>query len=178
MSKRKDVIHIGDKVRIINPEMVVRVGYDFTFEKAIPVVEEKYSPQILQFMESIGFNQGMFSARLKDKKLFRDIVNSIAYAVVGESFRCGNERKIYTEKQPYLTDMEFKVHHKYVVRTGQYYPSSGGYDSFSGEYDYECGGLSKPKNHIILNLTTDDEIRAYDVPKYYMAIESCNVEKL
>jgi hypothetical protein len=45
---------------------------------------------------------------------------------------------------------------KRVVKTGTYYGPSGGYDSYSMEYDYECGGLADMKTHVIIRTHSGD----------------------
>lgn len=63
----------------------------------------------------------------------------------------GRERSIYyLEDNSYLTDNHVIITGKRTVKTGTYYPPYSGY-SYEGEYDYESGGLTDEKTHILLS---------------------------
>lgn len=177
MSKRKDVIRAGDMVRIITPEIFVRCGYENTLSTTRKEVEEKYSPDVLAFMEKIGYNHSFLSTNRFDKKLFREIINSIAYAENGKKMRSGNERKIYTENIPTMKGKVMKVHETFVCKTGKYFPPSGGYDSYTGDYDYEDGGLDKQGTHVILCVYEPNNV-IWCKGHGTHTIEKCHVEKI
>src|ERR1035437_6191904 len=44
------IIRIGDKIKIINPEIITRVGYPMSFNDAIEDVEKIYRNEIIDFL--------------------------------------------------------------------------------------------------------------------------------
>ena len=58
MSKRKNVIRVGDKVKIINPEIFIRVGYPLTTEmiKESHITEEQKA-LLDKLMTTVGMSR-------------------------------------------------------------------------------------------------------------------------
>lgn len=158
MSKRT-VIRVGDKVMIVNPRFIVRVGYPLTFKDLIPEFENH--PKLDEAASLLGI---LFTNR--KSKIARDFIVGCSKAMVRVRGFGGKERQIF-----YQDGIPFHLHEhevtevfgKRVVKTGIYYPPTGGYDYF-GEYDREPGGLSNERTHILL-MTVFGEIESTDVEK-------------
>lgn len=182
---KKPVYRKGDTIRILKPRVVVRVGYPKTVADYLPeqsremlVAEYLLEGQTLE--HAIALSEVDIAFKLKNLK---DPHPKVAWTAAylrakGDGFG-GNERTIHFEDMTYwhsgqfmrLDDPEltltkcdpkaFKpfveiVVSKRVVKTGTYYPPSGGYDSYSMEYDYECGGLIDMKTHVIIGTHSGD----------------------
>lgn len=91
----------------------------------------------------------------------RDFATGVCKALVRHRNFGGKSRQIYTEIGE-LLNRTAEVYGRRVVKTGTYYGPSGGYDSYSGEYDYEPGGLTDRKTHVLLR-TDGGEIEAVNV---------------
>lgn len=188
MSRNKNIIRVGDIVRITNPNFFVRCGYALDFNSACELVEERDADKIEQCLRILldlptedkreFFAVEMAHSKFKkhERSLQNDIIRAMAYHEVGLQYKTGNERKIYTQELPLLKDKRYQVYEKKCVKTGKYYPPSGGYDSYSGEYDYESGGLYEEKTHIILSL--NEYMGFYQINTGLLMIEACNVEKV
>ena len=181
--KSPKIIREGDRVKILNPEFVTRVGYELSFSQAYDIVTERDKEAVFNFMVSLGIISSVpvlygskydgFSKR--HTRVFNEIMRTLAYAEVGKMGHGGKERKLHTEFKPEFKDKIMKVHSKRCAKTGFYYAPSGGYDSWTGEYDYECGGLDKQKTHILLDVYEPMDIW---YTSFRLEIESCNVEKI
>lgn len=152
----KPLFKIGDKVKIINPERIVRVGYPLSREmvkKTITSDELDTVAKLLGYSNNInlihGSNQRILNAADK-------ILDNIAYVRLVKQGFGGKERKLYTELLTEYKDKIGIIEAKKVVRTGNYYPAWSGHDSYTGEYDYEPGGLDNAKCHLILGLSFGD----------------------
>jgi hypothetical protein len=151
----KEIIRVGDKVKIIKPEFFVRCGYDLTFESAMEQVEEKYSEKILGFINE--FNSVKIPSILIREcdyrgHAFERIVKALAYELIRNQMKDGNERKIITELEEERLNKECTVRHKFHVHTGIY--NKGHYykhSAFDGG-DYDPPFLSNLKVHTILQL--------------------------
>ena len=174
---RKEVFRVGDRIKIVNPEIVVRVGYPLAFKDARKIVQELYGKKVDLFLADIGFRQ-MFETNFGIMKMEADgtgttedkILNALAYEYLRKEKFGGNERKIYRTLEEHLAGCETIVLHKRVVKTGFYFPPSCGYIGYyEPEWEYEPGGLSKEQTHVLLTIgfgVNDCEI------------ETCNVVKL
>lgn len=168
---KKQVIRVGDKVEIINPRWIKRIGYNLIWTELIE--EVKTDPRTFEAMRAIGMwgGQTVFES-IPDDVPF-DLVRAIAKYRVKERGFGGNERKIhyFTEKDdqgPFNCCWSQKrgilrVVGKGFAKTGIRIPSCGGYDSWTGEYWEETGGLADCKTHIILRLENGYDIEVCDV---------------
>ena len=163
MEKSDIVIRTGDTIEIINPEIITRIGYEFTYDDAVKEIRETYEEDILILLRTVKVSRW--------KKVTKEIVKSLAYDLIHKRIRTGNVRKIYTERREELIGKKVKVMGKSLARTGTYYPPTGGGTDYNGEYDYEPGGLKDPKTHVIFEFA---ESGVYD-PKL-LKIERCNVK--
>lgn len=70
----------------------------------------------------------------------------------------GKERQIFEQKNYLLgerPDSPWLVIGRKLVKTGERYPSWSYYSSYTGEYDYEPGGLENEKTHCVYSLQRD-----------------------
>lgn len=172
---KKHVYRVGDHVRIINPRIVKRVGYNLVWTDLVEEVEN--DPHV---HEAYKILTGMPpKKRIKPKdhpselsflefgyKLPSEFVRAVARMRVEERGFGGRERKIFFKDisnhlyRP--IDQRTEIYGKRVAKTGLYYPPWSHYDEYTGEHDAEPGGLEDMKTHVILS-TMWGEILAEDV---------------
>ncbi len=166
---KKHVFKAGDKVRIINPEFMTRVGYSLTPQ--IVVDEIRNNPDqiklIRDFLNTFGLGAGPseFLLNTNEADWYDDIIYRLAYRTVKKRGFGGSERKIFVERKEECLNQIFRVFTKKVVRTGVYQSGSGGYD-YWGEYDYCPAYLENVKSHVLLEVYPDDNC---------LKIEGCGV---
>ena len=174
MAIKKAAIRKGDKVRIVNSRFIRRVGYPLVFTD----LRDEFAdhPRFWEAMRLLGVipeGGGTLPHYAK-----RDAVDGLAKAAVRARGWGGKERTIHyyktcepnaaldftatgTDEMPDYTGCVTEVLDRRVRMTGTYYaPWSG--QSYEGEYDYEPGGLSGMKAHVILSTDLGD-IEARDV---------------
>ncbi len=183
MSKKKDIIRVGDKVKILRPAFIYRWGYDNNLQDVSEEVLEKYKPQMRKFLQEISDAEG-FSTTIRPlydlpMNFFNRMASSVAYFIVGKRMRNGAVRKLF-----YITDEDKGpmgwLNHDYpegsihgvaevkTVKTGRYFGPSGGYDSGYDYNDWEPGGLSNEKTHKLLRVGyTNNWIEAINVEKVH-----------
>jgi hypothetical protein len=155
----------GDWVRIDHPEMFVRCGYPLSIKEVRKQIEKDHRNEIEDFVDKVargapsdedGENwltrRSILSRSRIMSRSVRQIVDALAYERIKAQGFGGRERKVYTEYVEAMKGKVFKIESTKTCMTGEYYDSSGGYDSWSGEYDYEPGGLMNQKCHRILQL--------------------------
>lgn len=161
MKLKKPVFNIGDKVRIINPEVFIRIGYPLGIYDVIGEID-KHDTKIASFLLDVDapwFNAGVID------KMTNDIKKILAYGILNVRNFGGKERKIFIERQNDLFGRIGKVISKRIVRTGIYKESRQTYnDDFISPY------LEADKNHIILFIDTESYLGRFN-------IEAKNVEK-
>lgn len=184
------IIRIGDTVKIINPEIVIRVGYPMSIEDAKKEIKELYHDEIVLFLDKTIYKQSdqrdskyktIFRITNYDElKIYNKIVSAMAYIHLQSKGFGGKEKKIHSEIRQDLLGITSKVRQIFIRKTGTYFPSSGGYNSYDGEYDYEPGGLANEKTHKILQLShwVNNEMVQMWSEENYIKIEACNVEKI
>lgn len=191
---KKHVFIEGDRIKVINPIFVVRVGYP----KTISDYAEKINPENIQRfikseIEETSYVKAPINPLLEDKKpesftYTRDypavvwrIQKEMGYWMAKKDGFGGRERTLHTVVLPEYKDKIYTILNKRVVKTGTYYGPCGGYDSYSGEYDYDPGGLENMKTHILLSIHNDSEFY-FKHDSHYMLldpssmIEATNVE--
>lgn len=176
MGKRNpNLIRVGDTVRVINPRKFIRCGYDLTPEIAGHKLAMEHAKEIAEFLKSIGCDSRRYfdSTRkwVSETKTFSDERNYIIHEdhramrkflhglgyLYGHAKGLGDgKRKIFYEPFEIADDPDgqwvWEVVDMKTVVTGDYFGPSGGYDGYSGEYDYEPGGLHDQKSHRIARL--------------------------
>jgi hypothetical protein len=179
---RKDaVIRSGDSVRIEKPLFLNRVGYPKCIESESEIVVKEFGEDIRTLLLKAGvseagiigggFLKDWIYIRLRDR-----IINGIAHARLRSHGFGGRNREIYTDEIPEFDGKIFRVAGTRFVKTGTYYPSTGG-----GEWeDYDPAVLDDQKTHKILCL--DWFCIGGDIPalkgRKSLEIEACHVIKV
>lgn len=131
------IIRERDLVEIVLPWTVERVGYPKKVSDYLEEANEKYHDQINYICNGHDHHD-----RLRNK-----IVKEIAYSLAKGDHFGGKTRSLHIKEYPEMLGHRSHVSHLRTVNTGIYYPPSGGYDSYYGEYDWEPGGLYDMKQH-------------------------------
>lgn len=171
---KKVVYHVDDVVKIINPAVVVRVGYPLTKQDALDAVEKEYAEAAQAFMVTIGAaerDDSYFNSPNYDPRFYGDLLNILASRWLRLKNYGGKERKIYTEVDDRILHTTWRVLSKRVVKTGTYNHGgySGGYD---GEPDYDPPYLENECTHVLLAL---EPLTLFEGP-WRIEIEAVNVE--
>lgn len=179
---KKTVYRKGDTIRILRPRVVVRVGYPKTVEDYLPE-QSREMLVAEYLLRGQTLEQAIASAEVDiafNLKKLDDPHPKVAWVAAylrakGDGFG-GRERTIHFEDLSYwqgsqwmrLDDPDFTltkcdtkafkpfeeiVVSKRVVKTGTYYPpSGGGYGTGWSEDDYwyDPGGLDDMKTHVII----------------------------
>jgi len=191
MKKKDNVVRVGDIVQIVEPEFFIRCGYPLSFQDAYEIVKEKYTDSVHKFLVETEFRQERtnhlgfpilsLDPPSKDWTI-QKILKALTYEYVANKGFGGEDKKIYTERREECIGKKYKVKEKRVVKTGTYYPSFGYYDSWTGEYDGECGGLAGGGTHIILTIAPvmgqDNSVYVYADYSDLQQIERIHVEKI
>jgi hypothetical protein len=188
---KKHVYRVGDKVRILRPNWIERVGYPLIWTDLIDEVEA--DPRTHAALAVLGV-PGFYDTRnsdpakiinllAKSSKMPRDFVRAVAMQRVEERGFGGKERQLIYEKplenlrsifdtgmtirtsaQIDYTGWGMTIISKRNVKTGTYFPPSGGvHYGYDGAEDwYEPGGLDNAKTHVLLTLDRG-EISTADV---------------
>ncbi len=127
---KKDVIRVGDKVRIKEPNMFVRCGYPLTFDDMRKEVEQKYSADISKFLYSLkipcGGNYFNLNQNFKNSREFEKVRDALAYYFLKQKKFGGNERNVYTKVNELYRNVEVSVVGIQFVKTGIYYAGYSG----------------------------------------------------
>lgn len=163
---KKPVFKIGQKVKIINPEIFVRCGYPLTIEDELKLITNEEKMAILKLLPS--HNNYNFLYHKYDSHLDK-ILSEIAFCRLKEKGFGGPERKIYTEHRPALLNKIVTIENKRVVKTGKY---EKGYTSGWETPEYNPPFLGKEKSNVLLKF--------YDFDNYgfLLEIEEKNVQKI
>lgn len=161
MKKIDKVIRIGDTIKILDASKFIhRVGYPLIWTDFYDEMYE--NTRIQEIAEELGCQGKAFSALCK----------AAAMGKVEQEKFGGNERKIIYEENPgwchesYYKNRKFVVTSKKIAKTGIRFAPCSWTDSYSGEYNYESGGLGDEKTHILLQI------------EHHKWIESIHVEKV
>lgn len=127
--KRARAVREGDRVRIIVPKVVIRVGYPKEVKDYLETARNYYGAQLRLDM----------SERCAEKALWQ-----IAYGFAKADGFGGRERSLHFQDAPDLEGQEFTVTGVRMVQTGTYYPPHASV-SYWGEHDYTPGGLENMK---------------------------------
>ena len=176
---KKQVIRVGDRVKIITSKFIKRVGYPLIWTDLIDEVRK--DPRTLaaykllmdtppkQTAAAITGHDLAWLLKHDDEadQIPFDLIRAVARMRVEQREFGGNERQLHYKKLRLakaglfwssVTDDEcadhtgqvFEVIGKKVVKTGIRFPAVGGQDSM-GEYWEEPGGLEDCKTHVLLN---------------------------
>lgn len=178
---KKQVYHINDRVKIVNPEEFERCGYPLTTQIVKDtLITKEQKDKINDLLTCFKLNTPIYSSiiveHITDNKYYQEILQTLARGVLCQNKWGGNEKKIYTKRREELKGREGCVISKKVKRTGFYEPAA----SYQGYYDdypeHEPAYLAVSKSHVILELelcnNTDNRIVGYET----IWIEEKNVE--
>lgn len=141
---KKPIFHVGDTVRVVTPQFVVRVGYPKTPADYLPLVETATDELLAVYRKLDLSGQGILQNVVPSNH--DRIQHLLAYELAHKDRFGGNERVIHLMEAPEAKDKILTITALKTVVTGQYYPASGGYTTY-GEYDYEPAELGNRKYH-------------------------------
>lgn len=183
-----NIIRVGDKVKIVNPEFFDRCGYPMSLKSAIDEVSNKFKPQIMKLLSAM-FKESLSEKHYDREMLEKDLDMLMAYNPYNRHFEeiakaagsvwiksngyGGDERRIYTKICEDYRGKIAIVDSIRMVKTGDYVPASGGND-YWGESDYEPAYLTNQKSHKILSIFYPRLISTGE----YNEIEEIHVEKI
>lgn len=184
-----NIIRVGDKVKILNPELFVRCGYELTpnNEDLQSEVMDKYKDKIDEFIKSLfGPIQKVNASILFEEEysywddqdvntLESKIINALCYYEVKRKGFGGKERKIYATHVNKMKDIIGKVVKIKFHKTGTYIPGSYSYSAYDLS-DYDPAYLENEKTHKILIVQIPDSNYIWRTQN--ISIESIHVEKV
>lgn len=206
--KKKEVIRVGDKVKIVNPKLIKRIGYPLDIETVIRNQmtkddADKIDKLIIDVLQlqpkingSIPFDYSSSILKThnrgkREERLFDMIVREVAYIKLQKQGFGGNERTIHYDET--INDLDslkgliFEVVDKKICKTGT--RMEGWWDGEEGE----SPSFKETGTHVILTVEWHDPKFIYGDgkdPFAFMAhtitdekhkkfkIEACNVEKV
>jgi hypothetical protein len=145
MSKRRWPT-IGDKVKILRPEIFIRCGYPIDLLIERESIFQEHGKKIEDFIRSLFGTNHKFNI----DHTTMEIARALAYYQAKTTGFGGKERKIYTETMEHLQDSVMYVIGRRTVKTGIYQPASHT-TSWDGD-DWEAPYLANEETHVILKL--------------------------
>jgi len=130
-----------DRVRIVVPKFVDRVGYPKQVKDYIPQVKGKVDALIVSLGVGLPHNH-----RMRHK-----LEAEAAYLLAQKDGFGGRERSVHWIEAAHLQGKECRISSIRTAVTGTYYPPSGGNGMYSD--DYEPGGLSGEKRWRLATVT-------------------------
>lgn len=162
MGHTKAQIRIGDHIRLLKPRYVSRVGYPLCHADVVKELLTERLDDLDKTLELFGLPKierefsGPDKGKPKTTRALERIVSGLAYGIVRQRGFGGRERQLFFEPLPEgwsTTEYgRFNVYNVKHVVTGTYYAPCGWQDSWSGEYEYEPGGLENRKQHRLLDV--------------------------
>lgn len=144
---KKDIIRVGDLVKIVEPHFVVRVGYPFDLEYAKEhLITREEKKTLNEMFNGISFENGLIGNF--GGYHYGKVLNILAHKRLKEHGFGGNERTIHTNHLPDKEGKIFKVVGRKTCVTGHYI--QGSTSSYDGEYDPP--ELRKRKVHLIFEI--------------------------
>lgn len=171
---KRPVYHVGDVVRIVEPCIVVRVGYPLTLQDGMTAAEEKWSAKVYEFMKSLEATELSADWMLNsyDARLYTDMINTLGSYHLRTVRFGGRERSIHTQTAEELRNTsDWNVVSKRCVKTGTY--CAGSYSSGEWGDDYDPPYLSNEQTHVLLTLQNNQVIFDFNDR---VETEACNVE--
>lgn len=141
MSKRPDVIRVGDHVRVVVPRIVSRVGYRNTLQSYMEITHSEFFDSIQELITKAGLKPLDIGSKSYDRIMFE-----FAHMRAIKDGFGGNRRELHTELVPILQDREFRVRGVRSVCTGTRYAESG------WDEDYEGAGLNDKVVHRLIKI--------------------------
>lgn len=157
---KKHIYRIGDRVRVVNPRWIKRVGYSLVWTDLID--EVKADPRTVAAWQVIISGPGADPSR--------EFVRAVAMQRVEQRGFGGNERRIHYEPIP-EAQVPGCIHYGFARGPGQVLTVSAKRTAYTGvrfgpsgyDEDYNDGGLDDRKAHVLLTVESG-------------IIEACDVE--
>lgn len=186
MKPRPVVYRERDEVEIVTPLFVERVGYALTPRVVLAEVAAALGKDVQALWSKVGELAGQKRSKLDDALLMEEsgpesmdpILYQLAYRYVALKGHGGPERTIHTVRRDDLRDKTARVVGKRCVKTGTRYGATGGYDSWTGEWDCEPGGLADERTHVLLTVSFLRTSESFGSIEDTHEIEACHVRKL
>jgi hypothetical protein len=164
--KPDDVIRKDDLVKVVNPHVFVKCGYDWNFKEARKEVFKKESKKISEICKRYDFSPRYSS----DHRTVEDkIIDVLAHGLLSSRKRAGSKRKIFTEKCEDVKGQVLRVTDFFYKKTG-FYSVDVEENCYGDNYYYNY--LDKQKTHKIL------KAQKTSYPFFCYKIEAQNVYKL
>ena len=161
------VFRPGDLFLVKEPVLVRRVGYPLGRAEAEQHVTATLEPEIkalfarlgteidrettAEDMKAAGIIHFDKAAREVSYSDMKQAVSGLASHWLKLKHFGGNTRSLHTYREESLKpDTECQVISRKTVKTGTRYGPSGGQDYWTGEWDYEPGGLENEQTHVLL----------------------------
>lgn len=170
LSKKNNIIRVGDLVRIVNPEMYVRCGYPWDKQYAIKNLIDISEKLDLLDLLCIDYELDRFGEDFEitdtnhyKSRAYEKMLDQLAYLKLIQNGFGGSSRKIITARDETKLGLECVVHKKFYKHSGEHDGSGG------------LNFLSKLKVHKILEIipTSGNSFWLGDI-----RIEDVNVVKL
>lgn len=161
MSKKQRAIKRYDYVRIVNPEVVVRWGYNLNKQIVKDtVITKEQKDAIIKLLELFNIHQKNenfydmigFEYEPEKNKVYEKILDEIAYGILKSECFGGKERKLFTERRDFLKGVRAFVSERRVVKTGKYEAGQTYQGYFDPYPEYEPAYLSNEKTHVLYRL--------------------------
>jgi len=108
-------IRVGDTVRVVTPEAVVRVGYPLAFETVVEAVRKERLADIEAFLDRMGVRFEPYGVpRAVDR-----VVKALAYERMRQAGFGGKSRTIHTHALPERAGQTCRVLAVRFVKTGE-----------------------------------------------------------
>ena len=160
------IIRVGDVVKVVNPRPVIRVGYPKVPADYLPDAEKASGAAVDELLKPYWRH----SSDPRMKWLRNKILSDMAYVLAGRDGLGGGERQIFfRDPKDSVIGRHCRVKRIRIAKTGTYFSPTGYSCPYSGEYDYECGGLKNEKTHKLLEVDFDDR-ELLKVHGWYMSI--------
>jgi hypothetical protein len=169
---KKEVIKIGDRIKITNPTIVTKVGYDYGYDEAKWEINSNHGDEINRLIGKVSKGVYIdFESNIFVETVYNKIVHCLVPLLTRGTKRQSSDRKLFTEESNEYQDYVALVAEKKVVKTGTYHPY---YRSYDGEVSPP--ELVNVKTHVLLGFYFNDGKlkRSFDI----IWIEQKNVEKL
>jgi hypothetical protein len=171
MTQRKKYAALGQFVRVITPKEFVRCGYPLTIKivmeqqfeeiekdcaRMFAALERKPAPvEEPQTSSVFGFSPAVLAIpgiQIMSATVHGMLCAAIAAYRLEQQCYGGNVRSIVEQNGPFEVGQLWMVTGKRLVKTGKRFPSRSYYSAYSGEYDYEPGGLENEQTHCVYSV--------------------------
>jgi len=181
-NKRKDVIRIGDNIKVITPEIFVRCGYPLTKQIVMDTIITKEQREAIRTMfKAFGIpiikDYPDNILEVDETNSFNKVLDTMAGIILVQKNWGGKERNTFTETKSELLDVIGNVIGKRIVKTGTY-NSGHTHRYYDGEFDYDPAYLSNEASHIILKFVAIDNLNEKIYYRQEFEIEECHICKL